>query len=161
MLVATDVAGRGIHVDDVTHVINYNMPHDPEDYVHRIGRTGRAVRHGDEHQFCDGKRFVPYPRGGEIHRAPNQMYVSGSVMAAGASRRRCRALRTGNSRRGAPARGTAAFGAAPCGSPAARFAPAAAALSRSGAGGGSGGHRRIVGGGGVRWREERSHDGRR
>jgi ATP-dependent RNA helicase RhlB len=42
ILVATDVAGRGIHVDDVSHVINFNLPEDPEDYVHRIGRTGRA-----------------------------------------------------------------------------------------------------------------------
>ncbi len=42
VLIATDVAGRGIHVDDVTHVINYNLPENPEDYVHRIGRTGRA-----------------------------------------------------------------------------------------------------------------------
>ena len=42
VLVATDVAGRGIHVDDVTHVVNFNLPEDPEDYVHRIGRTGRA-----------------------------------------------------------------------------------------------------------------------
>ena len=39
---ATDVAGRGIHVDGISHVINYNLPEDPEDYVHRIGRTGRA-----------------------------------------------------------------------------------------------------------------------
>ena len=42
VLVATDVAGRGIHVDGVSHVVNYNLPEDPEDYVHRIGRTGRA-----------------------------------------------------------------------------------------------------------------------
>lgn len=41
-LIATDVAGRGIHVEGVTHVINYELPEDPEDYVHRIGRTGRA-----------------------------------------------------------------------------------------------------------------------
>jgi ATP-dependent RNA helicase RhlB len=46
VLVATDVAGRGIHVDDVTHVVNYNLPEDPEDYVHRIGRTGRAGSKG-------------------------------------------------------------------------------------------------------------------
>jgi len=45
-LVATDVVGRGIHVDGVTHVINYNLPEDPEDYVHRIGRTGRAGAQG-------------------------------------------------------------------------------------------------------------------
>ncbi len=42
VLVATDVAGRGIHIDDVSHVVNFTLPDDPEDYVHRIGRTGRA-----------------------------------------------------------------------------------------------------------------------
>ncbi len=46
VLVATDVAGRGLHVNDVTHVINYNLPDDAEDYVHRIGRTGRAGKTG-------------------------------------------------------------------------------------------------------------------
>jgi len=45
-VVATDVAGRGIHVDDVTHVVNYDLPEDPEDYIHRIGRTGRAGAEG-------------------------------------------------------------------------------------------------------------------
>lgn len=46
ILVATDVAGRGIHVDGVSHVFNYNLPDDAEDYVHRIGRTGRAGTKG-------------------------------------------------------------------------------------------------------------------
>ena len=46
VLVATDVAARGIHVDDVTHVINYDMPNTFEDYVHRIGRTGRGTKRG-------------------------------------------------------------------------------------------------------------------
>ncbi len=46
VLVATDVAGRGLHIDDISHVINYNLPEDPEDYVHRIGRTGRAGSEG-------------------------------------------------------------------------------------------------------------------
>ena len=46
ILVATDVAGRGIHVDDVTHVVNYTLPEMPDDYVHRIGRTGRAGHTG-------------------------------------------------------------------------------------------------------------------
>ncbi|MEM7100719.1 MAG: DEAD/DEAH box helicase [Pseudomonadota bacterium] len=50
-LVATDVAGRGIHVDGVTHVINYELPEDPEDYVHRIGRTGRAGATGTAISF--------------------------------------------------------------------------------------------------------------
>ncbi len=46
VLVATDIAARGIDVDDIELVINYHLPHDPEDYVHRIGRTGRAGRKG-------------------------------------------------------------------------------------------------------------------
>ncbi len=46
ILVATDVAGRGIHIEDISHVINYNLPEDSEDYVHRIGRTGRAGAEG-------------------------------------------------------------------------------------------------------------------
>lgn len=46
VLSATDVAGRGLHVEDISHVINYDLPEDPEDYVHRIGRTGRAGAQG-------------------------------------------------------------------------------------------------------------------
>jgi ATP-dependent RNA helicase RhlB len=46
ILVATDVASRGIHVEDIDIVINYDIPQDPEDYVHRIGRTGRAGKAG-------------------------------------------------------------------------------------------------------------------
>jgi ATP-dependent RNA helicase RhlB len=46
VLVATDVAGRGIHVDDISHVVNYTLPDQPDDYVHRIGRTGRAGQKG-------------------------------------------------------------------------------------------------------------------
>ncbi|MBX9607821.1 MAG: DEAD/DEAH box helicase, partial [Gammaproteobacteria bacterium] len=47
ILVATDVAARGLDVERITHVINFDIPNDPEVYVHRIGRTGRAGRHGD------------------------------------------------------------------------------------------------------------------
>ncbi|MDR0233464.1 MAG: DEAD/DEAH box helicase [Zoogloeaceae bacterium] len=46
VLVATDVAARGLDIEDLPYVINYELPHVPEDYVHRIGRTGRAGRHG-------------------------------------------------------------------------------------------------------------------
>jgi ATP-dependent RNA helicase RhlB len=46
ILVATDVASRGIHVEDISHVINYDIPQDPENYIHRIGRTARAGRSG-------------------------------------------------------------------------------------------------------------------
>lgn len=52
VLVATDVAGRGIHVDGISHVVNYNLPEDPEDYVHRIGRTGRAGATGTSISFA-------------------------------------------------------------------------------------------------------------
>ena len=46
ILVATDVASRGIHVQDIAHVINYDMPADAESFIHRAGRTGRAGEHG-------------------------------------------------------------------------------------------------------------------
>lgn len=59
ILVATDVAGRGIHVDGVSHVFNYNLPEDAEDYVHRIGRTGRANETGVSISFaCEDDAFL-------------------------------------------------------------------------------------------------------
>jgi len=51
VLVATDIASRGIDVNDITHVINFDVPHTPEDYVHRIGRTGRVDALGDAFTF--------------------------------------------------------------------------------------------------------------
>jgi ATP-dependent RNA helicase RhlB len=61
VLVATDVAGRGIHVEGISHVINYTLPHDPEDYVHRIGRTGRAGLSGTSVSFAceEDSFFIP------------------------------------------------------------------------------------------------------
>src|ERR1700712_1858483 len=53
VLVATDIAARGIDIDDLTHVINYEIPNIPETYVHRIGRTGRAGASGIALSFCD------------------------------------------------------------------------------------------------------------
>jgi ATP-dependent RNA helicase RhlE len=53
VLVGTDVAARGIDVDDITHVINYEIPHEPETYVHRIGRTARAGSAGEALSMCD------------------------------------------------------------------------------------------------------------
>jgi len=58
VLVATDVAGRGIHIDGISHVINYTLPEEPEDYVHRIGRTGRAGKTGVSISFaCEDDAF--------------------------------------------------------------------------------------------------------
>jgi ATP-dependent RNA helicase RhlB len=53
LLVATDVASRGLHIEGVTHVINVDLPQDPEDYVHRIGRTARAGRTGKAISLAD------------------------------------------------------------------------------------------------------------
>jgi ATP-dependent RNA helicase RhlE len=53
VLVATDIAARGIDVDALTHVINFDLPNVPETYVHRIGRTGRAGAEGIALSFCD------------------------------------------------------------------------------------------------------------
>jgi ATP-dependent RNA helicase RhlE len=53
VLIATDIAARGIDIDELTHVINYEIPNIPETYVHRIGRTGRAGASGIALSFCD------------------------------------------------------------------------------------------------------------
>jgi ATP-dependent RNA helicase RhlB len=61
VLVATDVAGRGIHIDGISHVVNYTLPYEAEDYVHRIGRTGRAGHDGVAISFADeeGAFYLP------------------------------------------------------------------------------------------------------
>lgn len=58
VLVATDIAARGIDIDDLTHVINFELPNVPETYVHRIGRTGRAGNTGVAYSFCDADERV-------------------------------------------------------------------------------------------------------
>ncbi len=58
VLIATDVAARGLHIDDVSHVFNYDLPQVAEDYVHRIGRTARAGASGEAHSFaCEDTAF--------------------------------------------------------------------------------------------------------
>jgi ATP-dependent RNA helicase RhlE len=52
ILVATDVAARGIHVDDIAHVVNYDLPQEPENFIHRVGRTGRAGARGASWTFA-------------------------------------------------------------------------------------------------------------
>ncbi len=58
ILVATDIAARGIDVEELTHVINYELPNVPETYVHRIGRTGRAGANGTAFSFCDDEEKI-------------------------------------------------------------------------------------------------------
>ena len=57
-MIATDVAARGLHIDNVSHVINFDLPYEPQDYVHRIGRTGRAGLEGESISFADEESFV-------------------------------------------------------------------------------------------------------
>ena len=52
VLVATDVAARGIHVDNIAHVVNFDLPQQPEDFIHRVGRTGRAGAEGTASTFA-------------------------------------------------------------------------------------------------------------
>jgi ATP-dependent RNA helicase RhlE len=52
-LIATDIAARGLDIDELSHVINFELPNIPETYVHRIGRTGRAGSSGIAYSFCD------------------------------------------------------------------------------------------------------------
>ena len=66
VLIATDIAARGIDIDELTHVINYEIPNIPETYVHRIGRTGRAGASGIALTFCDGEEEIDYLK--DIHK---------------------------------------------------------------------------------------------
>ncbi len=62
LLVATDIVARGIDIDDISTVINYDVPHDPEDYIHRIGRTGRASATGRAMTFVSEKEQGKFSR---------------------------------------------------------------------------------------------------
>ncbi|MHA1565398.1 MAG: DEAD/DEAH box helicase [Alphaproteobacteria bacterium] len=88
VLVATDIAARGIDVDGITHVINFELPNEPESYIHRIGRTARAGAGGAALSFCD-----PTERGylRDIERLIQQrLTVIGEEPAAPAAQRRGR-----------------------------------------------------------------------
>ncbi|MBU4132913.1 MAG: DEAD/DEAH box helicase [Proteobacteria bacterium] len=65
-LVATDVAARGLHIDDISHVVNYDLPIEPEHYIHRIGRTGRAGATGTSISFADEMSSFEIPKIEEI-----------------------------------------------------------------------------------------------
>jgi len=65
-LVATDVAARGLHIEDISHVINYDLPFEPEHYIHRIGRTGRAGANGISISFADEMSSFHIPKIEEV-----------------------------------------------------------------------------------------------
>ncbi len=83
ILVATDVAARGLHIADVTHVFNYDLPDDREDYVHRIGRTGRAGESGISISFACERYAVNLPAIEEYigHQIPVTQYDASSLLA--------------------------------------------------------------------------------
>ena len=87
VLVATDIAERGIDVDEITHVINYDLPNEPESYVHRIGRTARAGASGSAYSFCEETErpyLVDIERLIQLHipRAEEYPYASSLGMPA-------------------------------------------------------------------------------
>ena len=109
VLIATDVASRGLHVPEVSHVINYDLPQDQEDYVHRIGRTARAGATGDAISFaCETSAFtLPDIEKYISHRIPTGSFVSDELAQikqppARARRRPGRNTDAGKPRRGKP-----------------------------------------------------------
>jgi len=87
ILVATDIAQRGLDVSGISHVINYDVPQQPEDYVHRIGRTGRAAQTGDAFTFMSTDeiamvRTIERMLGQSIPRISVPGYDFGTVAAA-------------------------------------------------------------------------------
>jgi len=115
VLIATDIAARGIDVEHVSHVVNYELPHEPETYVHRIGRTGRAGHSGAAVSFCEPEEWNrltaierllrrPIPRRNEPPAGVAERAASGQARgrrgshrpADRASRRRGRAARGGS-----------------------------------------------------------------
>jgi ATP-dependent RNA helicase RhlE len=104
VLVATDIAARGIDVDGISHVINLDVPNEPESYVHRIGRTARAGAAGIALSFCDGEER-PYLRAIERLTGTRLEVVSDHPFAGGAPAPASdQAPRTDGPRRPAPAR---------------------------------------------------------
>jgi ATP-dependent RNA helicase RhlE len=85
ILVASDIAARGLDIDEITHVINYDLPNEPETYVHRIGRTGRAGASGAAISFCDGEERAYLRDIERIIRKPVPV-VADHPFAAGANR---------------------------------------------------------------------------
>jgi ATP-dependent RNA helicase RhlE len=120
VLIATDIAARGIDIDGISHVINYELPNVPESYVHRIGRTARAGADGIAISFCD-REELPYLRDIEKiirqklptvtdHPFPAGTPVPGAGPAPGPPRQTAARIRSGVRRRSRGGAGAAAAG---------------------------------------------------
>ncbi|GAB4145477.1 MAG: DEAD/DEAH box helicase [Sphingomonadales bacterium] len=107
ILVATDIAARGIDIDDVTHVVNFELPYVAESYVHRIGRTARAGRAGTAISLCDGsergllrdiERLIgrSLPASGEVQAASERPGKPGARPKSGQPQQRRRRNRAAN-----------------------------------------------------------------
>ena len=84
MLVATDIAARGIDIDQLGHVINYDVPLAAEDYIHRVGRTARAQATGDAITFVSSDeepliRQIEYVLGKRLERKKNPLFPEASI----------------------------------------------------------------------------------
>jgi ATP-dependent RNA helicase RhlE len=109
VLVATDIAARGIDVDELTHVINFDIPEVPETYVHRIGRTGRAGSEGTAFSFCDGEemgslkdinKLIGQKIPAETH--PYELNLQSAAVHGPAPKRQSAPHRGHNQRKGSP-----------------------------------------------------------
>jgi ATP-dependent RNA helicase RhlB len=139
VLIATDVASRGLHIPDVSHVFNFDLPNDAEDYVHRIGRTARAGAEGDAISFGCEEYAISLPDieryiGHQIPRAAIETVDLAAVTAPPPAVWRERAPRQGQSRGGGRSGGGRSGGSG----------------ARSGGPNRSGGSSRSGGGGGPR-----------
>lgn len=119
VLVATDIAARGIDVDGISHVINYELPNEPETYVHRIGRTARAGARGDALSFCSAserdqwrdierliRRSVPVDRDHHSHSMEAESATGQAARAPARAQRPQRPQRAQRSQRSGNASGT-------------------------------------------------------
>ena len=172
VLIATDVASRGLHIPDVSHVFNFDLPNDAEDYVHRIGRTARAGAEGDAISFGCEESAISLPDieryiGHQIPRAAIDSTDLAAVTAPPPAQWRERAPRLGHSR-GGPGRssgGRARSGGSHRSSGGSRRAPAnprpahSSAAPTPGGTAGSGGDDTPKGGGAARRRRRRNRGG--
>ena len=109
VLIGTDVASRGLHIPDVQYVINYDLPQDPEDYVHRIGRTARAGASGDAISFACETYAMSLPDVEEYigHKIPVANYNADDlpeIVKAPPRKRRPRGGKPGGGRRNSRSR---------------------------------------------------------